>query len=97
MYKKNHICQSTIYHYQISIVITTIQSQLISSFNPNLINLCHYPVRLHQGHNNLLIMQDAIKTKLAVFAVFERLLAGLVAANIKLPGYRRPIIKILVL
>jgi hypothetical protein len=40
-------------------------------------------------------MQDVIKTKLAVFAVFEPLLAGLVPANIKLTGYRRSIIKIL--
>jgi hypothetical protein len=40
-------------------------------------------------------MQDVIKTNLAAFAVFEPLLAGLVAAYIKLPGYRRPIIKIL--
>ena len=56
------------------------------SLNPDQINLLHQAIGLHKRHDDLLIVQDVLVAELAVFAVFEPFLAGLVAADVKFPG-----------
>ena len=43
-------------------------------------------MRFHQGGDDVVIVQNVIEVKLAFFAVFEPLLSGLIATDVKLPS-----------
>lgn len=51
------------------------------------INLLHHSIRLHQGFDDFLVMDDVFKIEDSTFAVFEPFLGGLVAADVEVPGH----------
>jgi hypothetical protein len=55
-----------------------------------LVNLRHQKNGFVQGNSSLLVVLDVFAGKLTVFAVFETILADLIAADMKFPDRFRP-------
>ena len=64
-------------------------------FGNDLINIIHDLDGFAQDGNDVLIMNEVIKTEFAPFAVFEPFLADLITSYMEVPNVGRDMIKIL--
>src|SRR3989344_392534 len=60
------------------------------------INVLHYPIRLHERDDYLLVVRDVLARKLTAFSILQPLLSGLVAADVEIPRNFRHTAEILV-
>ena len=64
-------------------------------FSNDLINIIHDLDGFAQDGNDVLIMNEVVKTEFASFAVFEPFLTDLIAADVEVPNVVRDISEIL--